>query len=64
MIYSSMNKLILNANAKYEMKVWTYEQYVDYKESQQNKIDVFYAKGRLSESQYNELTDMWLDTDV
>lgn len=61
MIYNTMSKLISNANAKYETKAWTHEQYVDYRESQQNKLDVFYAKGRLTESQYNELTDMWLD---
>jgi len=57
-----MSKLITNANAKYEAKAWTSEQYIDYRELQQNKLDVFYAKGRLTESQYNELADMWLDT--
>ena len=62
MAYSTMKKLISNANAKYQNEAWTAEEYEAYKASQQNKLDVFYAKGRLTESQYEELTDMWLTT--
>lgn len=61
MIYFTMSKLISNANAQYQSGMWSREQYLDYKDSQQNKLDVFYAKNRLTEAQYNELTDMWLD---
>lgn len=60
MTYSTMKKLILNANAKYQSGVWTEEEYNEYKQEQQNKLDVFYAKGRLTDSQYEELTGLWL----
>lgn len=63
MIYDIMKKLILSANAKYKTKEWTFEQYSEYKNSQQGKIDVFFAKGRLTENQYNELTDIWIDAE-
>ena len=60
MIYSTMKKLIANANAKYQSGAWSEVEYLEYKAVQQNKLDVFYAKGRLTEAQYEELTDMWL----
>ena len=61
MTYTTMKKLIANANAKYQSGAWTAEEYTEYKATQQNKLDVFYAKGRLTESQYEELTDMWIE---
>ena len=60
MTYTTMKKLILNANAKLQSGAWTREEYDEYKETQQTKLDVFYAKGRLTESQYEELTGLWL----
>ncbi len=60
MTYTTMKKLIANANAKLQSGAWTEAQFLEYKASQQNKLDVFYAKGRLTEAQYEELTDMWL----
>lgn len=60
MIYSTMKKLIANANAKLQSSAWTEDEYLEYKSAGQNKLDVFYAKGRITESQYEELTDMWL----
>ena len=60
MIYTTMKKLILNANAKVQSGDWSDEEYEEYKASQQNKLDVFFAKGRLTEAQYEELTDLWL----
>lgn len=61
MTYTTMKKLIANANAKLQSGAWTEVQFLEYKAMQQNKLDVFYAKGRLTESQYEELTDMWLN---
>ena len=61
MVYTTMKKLIANANAQYQSGAWDKTQYTDYKTAQQNKLDVFYAKGRLIEAQYEELTEMWLD---
>ena len=61
MTYSTMKKLIANANAKYQSGAWTAEEFLVYKAAQQNKLDVFFAKGRLTEAQYGELTDMWID---
>lgn len=54
-----MKKLILNANAQLENGTWTQDEYNEYKAAQQNKIDVFYANGRLTQEQYEELTGMW-----
>lgn len=61
MTYNTMKKLILNANAQYQSGAWNREQCAEYKAAQQNKLDVFYAKGRLTESQYEELTDLWIE---
>lgn len=63
MTYLTMKKLVANANAQLQAGLWTDAQYGDYKVSQQNKIDMFYAKNRLSDTQYEELTGMWLETD-
>ena len=60
MIYSTVKKLIKNANAQYQAGVWTIDEYIGYKNTQQNKLDVFFAKGRLTQLQYEELTGMWL----
>ena len=60
MTYSTMKKLIANANAQLQSGAWTEEQYNEYKAVQQNKLDVFFEKGRLTQAQYEELTDMWL----
>lgn len=62
MTYSTMKKLIANANAQLQAGLWTDAQYRDYRVSQQNKIDMFYEKNRLSDAQYEELTGMWLET--
>ena len=61
MTYSTMKKLIANANARLQSGAWTEEEYFAYKATQQNKLDVFFEKGRLTQSQYEELTDMWLE---
>ena len=60
MTFKTMEKLITNANVKLQAGEWSVEEYEIYKASQQNKIDVFYAKGRLTTAQYETLTDMWL----
>ena len=62
MTYLTMKKLIANANAQLQAGLWTDARYMEYKVSQQNKIDMFYAKNRLSDAQYEELTGMWLET--
>lgn len=61
MIYTTMLKLIKNANAKLQSGAWSVEEYLVYRHAQQDKLDVFYAKGRLTEAQYSELTDLWLE---
>lgn len=60
MTYKTMKKLILNANAQFQGGNWTQDEYKEYQSTQQNKIDVFYAKGRLTEAQYEELTGLWI----
>lgn len=61
MAYITMKKLILNANTQYQNGVWSAEEYLVYKATQNNKLDVFFAKGRISESQYDELTGLWIE---
>lgn len=61
MTYSMMKKLILNANAKVINGTWTAEEFEAYKTTQQKKIDVFYATGRLTEEQYEELSGLWVE---
>ena len=63
MTYTTMKKLIANANAKYQSGAWSAEEYLEYKAVQQNKLDVFYAKGRLTDAQYEELTGMWIEVE-
>ncbi len=60
MAYKTMIKLIENANAQLMGGSWTEEEYYAYRDTQQNKLDVFYANGRLTQQQYEELTNMWL----
>ena len=55
-----MKKLIKNANARYESGEWDQEAYEAYKEAQSNKLDVFFAAGRLTEGQYEELVGLWV----
>lgn len=64
MAYKSMKKLILNANAQFQSGAWSSEEYEEYKNAQQNKIDVFYANGRLTQAQYEELTGLWIETNT
>ena len=64
MAYTSMKKLITNENNKYNSEMITAEEYDLWKENTQNKLDVFFACGRLTQSQYEELTAMLIDTTV
>ena len=59
--YKAMKKLIKNANVQYSNGYWDTETYVMYREQQQRKIDVFYANNRITEKQYEELTNLWVD---
>ena len=61
MTYSVMKKLIENAVSKYQSGIWPAEEYEAYKEAQQRKLDVFYATGRLTEAQYEELSGLWVE---
>ena len=61
MVYVTMKKLISNAVAKYQAGQWSAEEYGAYREAQQHKLDVFYANGRLTEGQYQELTHLWVE---
>lgn len=61
MAYMSMKKLIVNENKKYENAAITAEEYNLWKENTQNKLDVFFACNRLTQSQYEELCGMLID---
>ena len=62
MAYMSMKKLIINENKKYESASITVEEYDLWKENTQNKLDVFFACNRLTQTQYEELCGMFIDT--
>ena len=59
MAYTTMKKLIDNANAKRASGAWTEDEYSAYRESAQTKLDVFFAGGRLTQGQYEELSNSW-----
>lgn len=61
MAYTSMKKLIANANAKLESGGMTQEEYDLFKNNSMNKLDVFLACNRLSGEQYTELSGMLLE---
>ena len=62
MAYTSMKRLITNENTKYNNGSITAEEYELWKETSQNKLDVFFACNRLTQTQYEELCGMLIDT--
>lgn len=61
-MYSIMKKLINKYNTQYQNGSITAEEYSNLKSINQHKLDVFYVGNRLTETQYEELSGMWLDT--
>lgn len=59
MIYSTMKKLVTNQKNKFINEEITEESYNIWKETTQNKLDIFFACNRLTESQYKELTELF-----
>lgn len=62
MAYVSMKKLITNENNKYTSEAITAEEYELWKGNTQNKLDVFFACNRLTQTQYEELCGLLIDT--
>ena len=60
MAYSSMKRLILNQNTKYNKGIIDEDSYNLWKDSTQNKLDVFLACDRLTQIQFEELTGLLL----
>lgn len=58
MAYTSMLRLIKNKNAQYEAGQVTTEEYAAWKESTMNKLDIFLACSRITDTQYSELVGM------
>jgi hypothetical protein len=58
MAYTTMKKLITNQNNKLTNGTISQEDYDLWKESAQNKLDVFMACNRLTNAQYEELVGM------
>lgn len=61
MIYGVMKRLITKYNTQYQNGSITAEEYENLKVNNQHKLDVFYAGNRLTESQYEELSGMWIE---
>jgi hypothetical protein len=59
MAYSTMRKLINNQNNKLNNGTITQDDYNIWKESAQNKLDVFLACNRLTSAQYEELVGLF-----
>lgn len=57
-MYTSMLRLIKNKNAQYEAGQVTTEEYAAWKESTMNKLDIFLACSRITDTQYSELVGM------
>jgi hypothetical protein len=58
MAYKAMKKIIEIENKLYETGNVTGEEYAQFKAVNSNKLDVFLATGRLTESQYKELAGL------
>lgn len=61
MVYTTMKKIILNGNNKFNNGEMNAEEYGLLKTDAQNKLDVFYARNRLTQGQYEELSGMLAD---
>ena len=62
MAYTSMKKLIENANRKLNDGTMTQEEYELFKVNSMKKLDVFLACDRITSSQYEELVGMFETT--
>lgn len=58
MLYTAMKKLIMNENSRVGRGEITQEEHGPWRAKTQDKLDVFYAKDRLTKNQYEELTGM------
>lgn len=58
MVYNSARLLIQNALNKKENGSMTEDEFNLWKETMENKLNVFYLMNRLTESQYRELSSM------
>lgn len=63
MAYKSMLKLITAQNAAYEKGQVSDAEYIIWKESTMNKLDVFLTCSRITEEQYAELVGMLKDVE-
>lgn len=59
-IYTVMKKIIANGNNQLENGETDQESYNLWRENQQNKLDAFLACNRLTRSQYEELSGMFV----
>lgn len=61
MAYSAMKKVISAKNAEYERGAVTAERYLVWEEQQMRKLDVFLACDRITDDEYTELVNMFID---
>lgn len=62
MAYMSMKRIITNENDQFNAGSITSDEYNLWKEITQNKLDVFFACNRLTQTQYEELCGLLIDT--
>ena len=62
MLYTSIKKVINSENTKYTSGITTAEEYNLWKESMQKKLDVFLLCNRITQTQYEEFTGMFINT--
>ena len=62
MAYTSMKRIISNENDQYNAGSIMSDEYSLWKENTQNKLDVFFACNRITQTQYEELCGLLIDT--
>lgn len=62
MAYMSMKRIIANENNQFNAGSITFDEYNLWKETTQNKLDVFFACNRLTQTQYEELCGLLINT--
>lgn len=61
MLFTSLKKQIVNANAQFEAGIMTADEYAQFQENTMKKMDIFLTCDRIKTEQYEELNAMFLD---
>ena len=62
MLYESLKKVINAENKRYKENLVTTEEYEHFRENTIKKMDMFVVMNRITTTQYEELSDMFITT--